>query len=715
MKTIKSSIALLVSTCLLASCAKEASTTSSALATPPIAKKVPHKLVTQNIERIDNYYWMRDDSRSDPEIIQHLQQENAYTQAMLSHTEALQQTLYQEMEERINKNDQSVPYKKGNYWYYNRYEDGKEYPILARKKHTLDAPEEIYLDQNLRAEGQDYYYIADIQFSSNEKYLAWTEDTLSRNIYTVYFKNTETGEMLSDELTGADYNIMWANDNKTLFYINKDPQTLLGYQVYRHTLGTDQKDDVLVYEETDNSFYTSVYKSKDNSTLVISHESTKTVAASVLDANNPTGQFQRIIPLEDEHWYSIQPYQDWYYILSNGNQKDFELYRVDKQKVGSKKDWQLVIPHRPGNFINNGLITHNQIITHERLSGENSIRLYDLNGKALKTIAFEDKVNDIYLSQNKSSGPNTFRYSYSSLKTPTRVMEYNLDDHTERLLKQHTAGEVFDSSQYQTEQIFITARDNAQVPVSIIYRKDKFKKDGSNPLLQYAYGAYGATEMPYFYQQIFSLLDRGFVYAIAHIRGGAFMGFDWYEQGKMLNKKNSFTDFIDATLALKKLGYGHPDKFFAQGGSAGGLLMGAVSNMAAEEYLGIIAEVPFVDAITTMEDHSIPLTTGELNEWGDPRIKAQYDYIMSYSPYDQVKAQPYTNMLVTTGLHDSQVQYFEPMKWVAKLREFKTDDKLLLFRTDMESGHGGASGRYSALQETAEKYAFMLDLVGIEK
>ena len=658
---------------------------------------------------------MRDDSRSNRQVIEHLQQENAYTQAMLAHTADLQQTLYQELAERIEKDDQSVPYKKGDYWYYHRYEDGKDYPLLARKKHTLDAKEEIYLDQNQRAQGHDYYYVADHEFSSNNQFLAWTEDTLSRNIYTVYIKNVETGEILKDKLSGADYNIMWANDNKSLFYLNKDPQTLLGYQVYRHTLGTEQKDDVLVYEETDNSFYTDIYKSRDDSTLIIKHESTKTIAASALDANNPTGQFKRIIPVESDHYYFIQPYQNWFYILSNGNKKDFELYRVDKTKIGNKEDWQLIIPNQPGNYISRALITHNQIITHERNNGENTIKLYTLNGKPLKTIGFNNPVNDISLLRDKSSGDNSFRYIYSSLKTPAKIIEYDLDKQSEKVLKQEKSGEQFDSKRYQTERIFITARDNTQIPVSLIYRKDLFKPHGDNPLLQYAYGAYGANEAPYFYRPIFSLIDRGFVYAIAHIRGSSFLGFEWYEHGKMFHKKNSFTDFIDTSKALVTLGYGHKDKIFAQGGSAGGLLMGAVSNMASDQYLGIIAEVPFVDVITTMEDHSIPLTTGELNEWGDPSIKAQYDYMMSYSPYDQVGAKDYSNLFVTTGFHDSQVQYFEPMKWVAKLRELKTDNNKLLFRIDMESGHGGASGRYSALQETAEKYAFMLDLLGIKQ
>ncbi|MBT4522550.1 MAG: S9 family peptidase [Halieaceae bacterium] len=682
---------------------------------PPIAKKVPHELISHGESRIDNYYWMRDDSRTSPEVISHLVAENAYTQSQMAHTTKLQEILFTEISNRVEKNERSAPYRHGSYWYYNYFQESSEYPIYARKKETMDASEEIYLDKNKLASDHSYYSFGDKKFSSNEQLLAWSDDTLGRNIFTIHVKDMRSGELLSDTITGTSGSIMWANDNQTFFYINKDLQTLLGYQVFRHQLGTKQSEDVLVYEEIDTSFYTDIAKSRDNSTLFIYHQSTMTSGASVLDANTPEGSFQTLQERETNHRYFVTVINNWYYIASNWQAKNYRIMRVDKNNIGDKKHWQEIIPHKLERSFSNVLTFDKALVTHEKVSGQNHVKIYSLTGEIERELNFPEKAFYVGFVSNPETSSQFLRVEYSSHTQPDSILQYTIGDGSQIVLKQKNAGSSFDTNNYSSERIFVSARDGKKVPVSLVYRKELFKKDGSNPLLQYAYGAYGDNEDPYFDKSIVSLLDRGFVYAIAHIRGSSFLGTEWFDDGKVLNKKNSFNDFIDVSKGLVAQKYAHKNKIFAAGGSAGGLLMGGVVNMAPELFRGVIAWVPFVDVVTTMEDDSIPLTSNEYGEWGNPAIKEQYNYLMSYSPYDQVRAKNYPNLLVTTGLHDSQVQYFEPMKWVAKLREMKTDSNKLLFRIDMESGHGGASGRYKAIKETAMEYAFLLDLLGIEK
>ncbi len=683
--------------------------------TPPVAKKVPHELTVHEHTRIDNYYWMRDDERKDPEILAHLEAENQYTDAMLAHTVDLQNKIYDELVNRIKKDDSSVPNKYQDYFYYRRYEGEKEYPIYARKKGNLEASEEILLDGNKMAEGHDYFSIGGYAISTNQNILAYSTDTVSRRIYTVEFKDLSNGKMLSDKLEQTSGQIVWANDNQTVFYIKKDPQTLLGDKVYRHKLGTSQSEDVLVYEETDKSFYTSLGKTKDDSILYIYHHSTTTRGASIIDANTPEDNFAPFLPLEENHEYAFEKAGEWYYILTNWDAKNFRIMRTKAGKTQDKSSWEEVVAHNPNVFIRDIEVLKNFLVISEKERGQNRVRAIDLRTQKTKELQFDDPVFVAGFSGNTEVDTDTIRVYYSSLTTPMSTYDYNLASDKRTLLKQEEVLGGFHPDNYSSERIFVTASDGSEIPVSIVYRKDKFKKDGTNPLYQYGYGSYGATMDPFFSPSRLSLLDRGFVYAVAHIRGSQMLGRPWYEDGKMFNKMNTFTDFIDVTKALVEMKYGAKDKVFAAGGSAGGLLMGAIINMAPELYQGVAAHVPFVDVVTTMLDESIPLTTNEYDEWGNPNNKDSYEYMLSYSPYDQIKAQDYPHLLVTTGLHDSQVQYFEPAKWVAKLREMKTDNNMLVFKTNMEAGHGGASGRFRRNKDRALEYAFFADLAGIKE
>ena len=544
---------------------------------------------------------------------------------------------------------------------------------------------------------------------------AYGEDTVSRRIYTIKVKDLTTGKMLTESLEGTEGDVVWANDNKTFYYIKKDLQTLLGYQVYRHTLGTPQADDELVYEEKNTSYYTGIYKSKDQQEIYISHGSTSASGVSVIDANDVKAMPKRFIEREAGLEYDIKKLGDWYYIVTNLNAVNFQLMKVHRDKAHDKAQWQTIIASRDNVKLEGIELFNNHLVYEEREMGQTRITIRDLRNQQEQVVAFNDPTYMVFSYGNRELGNPNLRVYYSSMTTPGSSYDINLESGEKTLLKQRKVLGDFNPDNYASERVYVTTRDGVDVPVSLVYRKDKFKKDGSNPLMQYGYGSYGATMDPSFSSSRLSLLDRGFVFAIAHIRGSQMLGRPWYEDGKLLKKQNTFNDFVDVTKSLAAQKYADKDNVFAMGGSAGGLLMGAVVNQAPELYKGVIAAVPFVDVVTTMLDDSLPLTTNEYDEWGNPNDKVYYDYMLSYSPYDQVKKQAYPNMLVTTGLHDSQVQYFEPAKWVAKLREYKTDDNLLLFKTDMEAGHGGASGRFKSLQDTALYYAFMLDLAGIEK
>ncbi|WP_318464109.1 S9 family peptidase [Photobacterium leiognathi] len=677
----------------------------------PIAKKIPHTMTIHDDTRIDNYYWMRDDNRADPEIIAHLNAENAYTDAVMAHTEELQQQLFEEIKGRIVKDDNSVPVKQGNYFYSSEVTGDNEYAISVRADDFNGTNKTVLLDINELAKNHEYYNVSSLSVSQDENLLAYGEDTVSRRIYTIKVKNLATGECLADEITGTSGSIAWQNDNKAFYYIKKDPQTLLGYQVYRHQLGTNQADDTLIFEETDPSFYTSIGKSKDNELVYIWHSSTETSAVSIIDANDPNATATPFLEREEGLEYSISKLGQQFYVLTNYEAVNFRLMKVDADKLGDKTKWQDVIAPQEDVMLEDYELFDNYLVYQQRSNGLTHITVRQLDTNEERELRFNDEAFTAFFYGNKELNTNKLRLYYSSMTTPTSHYDINLDNSEFTLLKQAEVLGDFNADNYQSERLMIPARDDKLVPVSLVYRKDLFKKDGTNPLYQYGYGSYGSTIDPSFSSSRLSLLDRGFVYAIAHIRGSEMLGRPWYEDGKKLTKQNTFNDFIDVTKALVEQGYGAKDKIFAVGGSAGGLLMGAIANQAPELYCGIAAQVPFVDVVTTMLDESIPLTTNEYDEWGNPNQKEYYEYMLSYSPYDNVGEHAYPNMLVTTGLHDSQVQYFEPMKWVAKLREMKTDNNRLLFKTDMEAGHGGASGRFKALHEDALEYAFFIDLL----
>ncbi|WP_318476070.1 S9 family peptidase [Photobacterium leiognathi] len=677
----------------------------------PIAKKIPHTMTIHDDTRIDNYYWMRDDNRADLEIIAHLNAENAYTDAVMAHTEALQQQLFEEIKGRIVKDDNSVPVKQGNYFYSSEVTGDNEYAISVRADDFNGTNKTVLLDINELAKNHEYYNVSSLSVSQDENLLAYGEDTVSRRIYTIKVKNLATGEYLADEITGTSGSIAWQNDNKAFYYIKKDPQTLLGYQVYRHQLGTNQADDTLIFEETDPSFYTSIGKSKDNELVYIWHSSTETSAVSIIDANDPHATATPFLEREEGLEYSISKLGQQFYVLTNYEAVNFRLMKVDADKLGDKTEWQDVIAPQEGVMLEDYELFDNYLVYQQRSNGLTHITVRQLDSNEERELRFNDEAFTAFFYGNKELNTNKLRLYYSSMTTPASHYDINLDNSEFTLLKQAEVLGDFNADNYQSERLMIPARDGKLVPVSLVYRKDLFKKDGTNPLYQYGYGSYGSTIDPSFSSSRLSLLDRGFVYAIAHIRGSEMLGRPWYEDGKKLTKQNTFNDFIDVTKALVEQGYGAKDKIFAVGGSAGGLLMGAIANQAPELYCGIAAQVPFVDVVTTMLDESIPLTTNEYDEWGNPNQKEYYEYMLSYSPYDNVGEHAYPNMLVTTGLHDSQVQYFEPMKWVAKLREMKTDNNRLLFKTDMEAGHGGASGRFKALYEDALEYAFFIDLL----
>jgi oligopeptidase B len=679
---------------------------------PPICAIKPKELTFHGNTRIDNYFWLNE--RENPEVISYLDAENAYTKAILAPTEAFQKTLFNEMKGRIKEEDESVPYFYNGFHYRTKFITGGEYAIYTRSKNADFSQEEILLDGNEMGKGLEYFAIGGYDISPDNSTLAFTVDTVSRRMYDLRFKNIATGELYPEVIKNTDGGATWANDNKTVFYGVQDPETLRSFRIMNHTLGTPAEKDVVVFEEKDETFSTFVYKSASDKYLIIGSGSTMTDEYQILEADNPSGKFRifqkRVRGLE----YNISHQNDHFYVMTNmDSATNFKLMECPENKT-EKANWKEVLAHRPETLLEDVSSFENHIILTERTNGLIKLRVFDKKSNLDFYIPFNDESYVAYASTNAEYKTNMFRYYYTSLTTPGTTYDFDLTKKTQITLKQQEVVGGYDPTQYESKRIFATARDGIKIPMSVVYKKST-KLDGTAPLLQYAYGSYGYSIDPTFSSTRLTLLDRGFVFVICHIRGGEEMGREWYENGKLLKKMNTFNDFIDCSLHLTENKFTSTDKLFAMGGSAGGLLMGAIVNMRPDLYKGIVAAVPLVDVVTTMLDSTIPLTTGEYDEWGNPNEKEYYDYMLSYSPYDQVKAQNYPNMLVTTGLHDSQVQYWEPAKWVAKLRVMKTDENLLLLHTNMSAGHGGASGRFEYLKETAMEYAFIMHLVGINK
>lgn len=679
---------------------------------PPIATIIPKQLEKHGDIRIDNYYWLN--QREDEQVLEYLRAENAYYEAMTANTKELQSTLFTEMKSRIKEDDASVPYFFNGYWYISRFEKGQDYPIYARKKESLEATEEILFDCNAMAKGFSYFQLGGVSVSPNNQFATFGVDTVSRRIYTIQIKNLVTNEILEDTIENTSGSSVWANDNQTIFYTTKDPVTLRTNKVFRHTIGTDVAQDVLVFEEKDDTFSIFLYKEKSKKYIVIGSQSTLTSEFRFVDANTPTAEFTIFQKRKRGLEYSISHFEDSFYILTNADKAvNFKLMQTPESNT-EIANWKEVIPHREEVLLEDIEIFKDYLVVEERSNGLTSLRIMPWKEGEEYYLPFESETYSAYTTTNVDFDTTILRYGYQSLTTPSSIIDFNMKDKTKVVRKeQQVLGGQFQKENYEEKRVWATAQDGTKVPISMVYRKG-IALDGKNPLLQYAYGSYGYSMDCTFSSTRLSLLDRGFIYAIAHVRGGEDLGRQWYEDGKLLTKINTFTDFIDCSKFLIASQYTSPQHLYAEGGSAGGLLMGAVINMAPELYHGVIAAVPFVDVVTTMLDDSIPLTTGEYDEWGNPNEKEYYDYMKSYSPYDNVKNQIYPNLLVTTGLHDSQVQYWEPAKWVAKLRTMSANTNLVFLDTNLDTGHGGASGRFEALKELAKEFSFLLDLEGIK-
>lgn len=689
---------------------------------PPVAEKVLHEFKESGGSRVDNYYWMKlsDEQKNattkdeqTQKVLNYLNAENDYLKAKMKDSEGLQEKIYTEIIGRIKQTDESVPYQDNGYWYYTRYEEGQEYPVYCRKAGSLQGKEEVMLNVNDMAKGHDYFQVTGLSVSEDNTILAYGVDTVSRRRYTIHFKNLKTGVETDTPIPNTEGQVTWANDNKTIFYSKKDSVTLRSNRIFKHKLGADPNRDQLIFEEMDETFYTGVYKTKSNKYIIIWSGSTLTNYYQTVEANSPDGKFKEFSPRERGLEYSIDHYGDKFYVVTNLEAKNFKLMETTVTKT-FKENWKEKIAHRNDTLLQGIEIFKDYLVLSERANANSLMQIIDQKTGAKHYLDFGEPAYTVFPSINLDFNTELLRYGYTSLTTPSSTFDYNMKTRERKLLKQQEIVGGYNPLDFQTERAWATAKDGTRVPLSIVHKKG-IKKDGSNPTLLYAYGSYGASTDPTFSITRLSLLDRGFIYAIAHIRGGQEMGRQWYEDGKLFKKKNTFTDYIDCAEFLIEDGYTKADKLFAMGGSAGGLLMGAVVNMRPELFKGVVAKVPFVDVISTMMDESIPLTTGEFDEWGNPKNPEYYMYMLDYSPYDQVKPQAYPNMLVTTGLHDSQVQYWEPAKWVAKLRELKTDDNTLLLRTNMETGHGGTTGRFKVYKETAQEYAFMLNLAGIKE
>jgi len=681
----------------------------AAALTPPLAAVRPHRFDEFGTVRIDNYYWLKE--RSNPEVIKYLEDENAYTKAVMAHTQALQDRLYEEMKGRVLQNDQSVPFREGNYFYYTRLVEGKNYPIYARKRGALNAPEEIMIDANVLAEGKSTFLIRAWDVSSAGDILAFAADTTGGRVSAIRFKNLRTGEMLSDVIPRSIGGIAWAEDNRTIFYTKPDAVSVRPYQVYRHKLGTPAASDQMVYEDKDETYYVSVFKTKSRAYIMIRSSQTLATEYSYIRADQPEAAFRVLIPRERGHEYYANHFGDYFYLLSNDHAKNFRLMRTPVARPG-RANWEEVIPHRPDVLLEDFEFFKDFLVLSERKDGlvQLRVRPWSGGGRGEYYLDFGEPAYLAFVSTNREFDTPLLRYVYTSLTTPSSTYDYDMRTKQKTLLKRDQILGGFDPGNYVTERFYTTARDGARVPVSLMYKKGIARPA---PLLLTGYGSYGASSDPTFSSDRLSLVDRGFVFAIAHIRGGSEMGRAWYENGRQLQKKNTFNDFVDVADDLIRRGYTSSSKLFARGASAGGLLMGAVVNQRPELWRGVVAGVPYVDVITTMSDSTIPLTTGEYDEWGNPHDSTFYRYMLSYSPYDNVERKAYPNLLITAGLYDTQVLYVEPAKWTARLRAMKTDTNRLILRTNMEAGHSGASGRYKRWRDVAFEYAFLLDLAGL--
>lgn len=686
----------------------------------PKAKKEEKIFIEHNNKRFDYYHWMRlTDEQKNAEIpdeqtqdvLDYLNAENEYLKKKMQHTENLQEKLYDEMVARIDPNDESYPVTENGFAYYERYEANEDYPLYCRKS-VVDSIEQVILNGPELGNDLAYFEVGGYQVSPNNQILAYGVDTVSRRNYTLYFKDLATGTVYPDKIDNTSGSAIWANDNKTVFYTKRDPQTLRDCYIYRHVLGTDAKEDVLVFEEKDETFSCDVYNSKSKNFIMIVSYQTLSTEYRFLDANNPAGDWKIVQPRQRGLEYSVEDFGADFYIVTNHQAKNFRLMKAPIANCGIA-NWIEVIPNREDVMLESIEIFQNYLVLAERKNGLTQLRVMNWLDKTEYFISFEDPAYYVFYHDNLDFNTSKLRFSYSSLTKPFTIYEFDMQTKQRVALKtDKVLDKKFNSDNYTSERVYAEAADGTLIPVSLVY-KNGLEKDGKNPLLLYAYGSYGSNTEPYFRSQRLSLLDRGFIYAIAHVRGGQEMGRAWYEDGKLLKKKNTFTDFIQCAEFLIDQKYTSSEHLYADGASAGGLLMGAIINMRPDLWNGVIAGVPFVDVISTMWDETIPLTTGEFDEWGNPKVKEYYDYMLSYSPYDNVEAKDYPNMLVTTGYWDSQVQYWEPAKWVAKLRDLKTDQNLLLLSCNMDVGHGGASGRFQRYKEIALEYAFLLSLEGI--
>ena len=680
---------------------------------PPLANKIPKELKIHGDVRVDEFYWLND--RENPEVIDYLNKENDYYKQETKHTKIFQEDLFEEMKSRIKKDDSSVPYKYNGYWYITKYEKGKDYPIYTRKKESLDSIEELLFDCNIMAKDHSYFRLVGLNISPNNQFISYGLDTTGRRQYNLRIKDLKSNKVFKEEIWNTTGSSTWANDNKTLFYSLKDETTLRSEAIYKHRLNTNPENDELVFEEKDDTFGVGVYKTKSQKYLVISSYSTLTTEYQILNANNPDGIFKVFQARTRGLEYSISHFENYFYIVSNiDNAQNFKLSKTSENNT-EKANWVDVISHREDVLLEGVDIFKDFLVVSERENGLNKIKISTWDNSTSYYLPFNSETYTAYTTSNIDFETTKLRYGYQSLVTPSSVIEFDMITKEKTILKEQEVLDVdFNKEKYTSKRLWANASDGSKIPISLVHHVDT-EINSNTPLLLYAYGSYGSTIDPYFSTVRLSLLNRGFVYAIAHIRGGEYMGRQWYEDGKLFKKINTFTDFIDSSKFLINNKYTSPEHLYAMGGSAGGLLMGAVINMAPELYNGVVAQVPFVDVITTMLDETIPLTTGEYDEWGNPNDKDYYDYIKTYSPYDNITNKMYPNLLVTTGLHDSQVQYWEPAKWVARLRNLDKNTSKLYLDTNMDAGHGGSSGRFESLKEIASVYAFLFDLESINK
>jgi oligopeptidase B len=694
---------------VLASLALGGCGTEPNTANAPLAARKPTTLELHGDRRIDNYYWLRE--RDNPEVIAYLEAENAFTEVAMKPFSGLKNVLVQEIKARMQPDESTVPYRRGDYFYYSRYEAGNDYPIYARRKGSLDAPEEVLLDVNKLAGDAEYFAVRNFSVSLDDRIAAYGVDTVGRRFYDVYFLDLANGRLLPDVIEKTTADFVWANDSQTILYGKQHAETLRSYQVYRYKLGTNESS--LLYQEDEETNYLYLGKSLASGFIFLISDHTLYSEVRYVAADSPQDPPTLFLARENDHLYAVADGGDRFYVLSNDGAKNFRLLETPLDST-SKTSWQEVVPHRDDVLIESITVLRDFVILELLENGLVQMEVLDRSSGELHRMAFDEEVYTAYGNDNAEYDAATYRYVYESLTTPESTYDYSPADQVHTLIEEKEVVGSFDRDDYETRRLFATARDGTQIPVSMVYRKGT-QKDGKNPLLQYGYGSYGSSVYPYFSADRLSLLDRGFIFVMAHIRGGSEMGREWYYDGRQLQKMNTFTDFIDVSKFMVAEGYTSPGHLYAYGGSAGGLLMGAVLNMAPELYNGVVAAVPFVDVVTTMLDENVPLTSGEWDEWGDPRKKEFYDYMLSYSPYDNVRATDYPNILVTTGLHDSQVQYWEPAKWVAKLREFDTGDNLLVLKTDMEAGHSGKTGRFRRVEDTALYYSFLMGLEGIRE